>query len=158
MTKILHNPGYTPEGATAGGQSNMAWKSSTNFQVLETMELWMMFSSHRFNMLHPDLIRSGFDLSCDDLNCASGLNVLGSLPFSYQVSEVNVIYPGENQIDIPAGIFPVTWGFYMPWTGNEDDSDEVELIRGAIYDQHNQEIDITTSEPNHTDDAWDYKN
>lgn len=151
-------PGYTLAGEVAGGQSNMARKASTDFQVIETMELWMKFSSHRFNMLHPDLIRSGFDLSCDTINCASGLNVLGSLPPSYQVTEKNVYYPGDNQTGIPADIFPVTWGFYMPWTGSEDDGDEVYLISADIYNQQNQKISITTTEPNHTDNTWDYKN
>ena len=152
------NPGYTEEGKIAGSQSNMAKKASTDFQVLETMDLWMKFSSHRYNMLHPDLTLSGFDLSCDNSNCYSGLNVLGSLPASYQVTEMNVRYPGDNQTGIPADIFPVTWGFYMPWTDQEDDSDEVYLINADIYNQQNQKISITTTEPNHTDGAWDYKN
>lgn len=153
-----YNPGYTEEGEIAGSQSNMAWKASTDFQVQETMELWMKFSSHRYNMLHPDLEFSGFDLSCDTSNCASGLNVLGSLPLSYEVTEQNVYYPGDNQTGIPADIFPVTWGVYMPWTGHEDDSDEVYLISADIFNQQNQKISITTTEPNHTDGVWNYKN
>ena len=156
-----NNPGYTDVGEDAGHQSNMARKASTDFQVQETMELWMKFSNHRFAMLHPDLTLSGFDLSCDNSICYSGLNVLGSLPPSYQVTEKNVDYPGDNQTGIPADIFPVTWAFYMPWWRlgcSSDDNDEVYLINADIYNQQNQKISITTTEPNHTDGVWDYKN
>ena len=157
-TEYSQNPGYSEEGKEAGAQSNMAWKASTDFSVQETMELWMRFVGHRYNMLHPDLQSSGFDLNCDAQNCTSGLNILSGLPYSYQISTTNVIYPGENQRGIPAEIFPVTWAFFMPWTGNESDQDEVVLLSGEIYDQQNQKIALTRSEPNHQDGIWEYKN
>jgi hypothetical protein len=152
------NPGYTPQGKEAGGQSNMSWKGSVDFTTTETMALWMGVATHRYNMLHPNLSASGYDLSCDGRNCAAGLNILGSLPLSYNISDTDVIYPGENQRGIPAVAFPVTWAFYMPWYGTESDADEVDLISGEIYDQQNQKIGITRWEPNHTDGRWDYKN
>lgn len=153
-----YNPGYTELGEVAGHESNMAKKAGTSLTVQESMELWIGFSSHRYHMLHPDLTSSGFDLSCDSANCFSGLNVMGSLPYSYQISNRNIIYPGDGQTGIPAVAFPVSWGFYMPWVGEEDDSDEVVLIAGEIYDQNNQKLSITRWQPNHNDGLWEYRN
>lgn len=153
-----NEPGYTVLGETAGHQSNMAKKAGTSLGVKESLELWIGFPSHRYGMLHPDLTSSGFDLSCDLTNCFSGLNVLGSLPSSYLITSQNVVYPGDGQTGIPAVAFPVSWSFYMPWVGEEDDSDEVVLISGEIYDQNNQKLSVTWWQPNHDDDSWDYRN
>jgi hypothetical protein len=143
-------PGYTSAGAAAGGSSNMAKKESTNFLVDETMGLWMKTPGHRYHMLHPNLSISGFDLSCDNFNCYSGLNVFRGLLSTPMA--LNVIYPGDNQTDIPADIFPVTWGFYvMPWFG---DCIGADLISGDIYNQQNQKISITRVSP----DNCDYRN
>lgn len=140
-------PGYTEDGKNAGLASNLARKASTDFQVQETMELWMKTPGHHYHMLHPNLSISGFDLSCDNVNCYSGLNIFRGL--SSTPDELNVIYPGENQTDIPAEIFPVTWGFYiMPWMG---DCIGADLISGEIFNQQNQKISISRVSPDHCD-------
>ena len=151
-------PGYTPAGQIAGGQSNMAKKGGTTLSQLESMELWIGYPSHRYHMLHPDLITSGFDLSCDPANCYSGLNIQGNLPPSYQISSANVVYPASGQVDIPATAFPISWSFYMPWTGVENDDQEADLLAGQLFDQNNQALAVTLSEPNHSDGKWEYRN
>ncbi len=150
--------GYTPAGEIAGGQSNMAKKGGTTLSQQESMELWIGYPSHRYHILHPDLITSGFDLSCDLANCYSGLNIQGNLPPSYQISSVNVVYPASGQVDIPAVTFPISWSFYMPWTGAEDDDQEADLLSGQLFDQNNQVVAVTLTEPNHSDGRWEYRN
>jgi len=151
-------PGYTILGEIAGGQSNMAGKQGTTLTQQESMDAWIGYPSHRYHMLHPDLVTSGFALSCDLANCFSGLNIQGNLPPSYQISSANVIYPGDNQTNVPAEIFPISWGFYMPWIGEEGDAQEAVLLSGKLFDQTNQPIAVMLSEPNHTDGNWEYRN
>jgi hypothetical protein len=117
-----------------------------------------MFASHRYNMLHPDISSSGFNLSCDSKNCASGLNILGSLPSSLNISHKNIIYPVENQQGIPPTQYPITWAFYMPWNSTTPESDEVRFVSASIVYNVNQSVSFTVSEPNHNNGSWDYKN
>ncbi len=106
-----NNPGYTPEGADAGGQSNMIKLiGGTNLSVKDSIDLWMFTEKHRYHMLHPDLLQSGFNLNCDNLNCFSGLNILQGL--SLQNVKRAVVYPGHNQVNVPANAYPISMGFY----------------------------------------------
>ncbi len=157
--EYVGKPGYTIEGNIAAGQSNMiSLIGATYLTTRQSIDLWMQTPSHRYKILHPDLTESGYNLKCNQVNCFSGLNILGSLPPSYLVSNTNVVYPGDRQIGIPANQYPITWGFFMPWTGNENDSDEVRYVSANIYNESNQKISYTKSEPNHTDGSWDYNN
>lgn len=158
-TEYEEKPGYSNDGKIAASQSNMLkLLGATYLTTKQSIDLWMATPSHRYKMLHPDLAESGFYLKCDTDNCFSGLNILGSLPPSYLVNINEVIYPGDKQPGIPSTRYPITWGFYIPWTGNETDSDEVRLVSAAIYDDKNQKISFTSSEPNHSDGVWDYNN
>ena len=158
-TEYADKPGYTYEGKTAAGQSNMiSLIGDTYLTSKQSIELWLATPNHRYHMLHPDLAQSGFDLSCDSENCFSGLNILGSLPPSYQIQKVNLVYPADKQQGIPVNRYPITWGFYMPWTGDETDYDEVKFVSGKIVDQDNKSITFFVSEPNRSDGAWTYNN
>jgi hypothetical protein len=158
MHKEIVCSGWTEEGRTAGRESNMVWNGGPNYSVKQSIDVWMRFASHRYNMLHPDISSSGFSLACDSKNCAGGLNVLGGLPASYNVSNKNVIYPVENQQGIPPVQFPITWAFYMPWNSSTSDSDEVRFKSAIIRDTNNNNVTFTVSESNHSNGVWDYKN
>jgi hypothetical protein len=158
-TEYAGNPGYSEAGKTAAGQSNMIKLiGATYLTQKQSIDLWMATPNHRYNMLHPDLNQSGFDLSCNSKNCFSGLNILGSLPPSYQIQNVNLVYPADKQQGIPVKSYPITWGFYMPWTGDETDYDEVKYVSGKIVDQDNNSISFSVSEPDRSDGAWTYNN
>lgn len=152
-----NNPGYTPEGCEAGGQSNIVWYPSTGYSIQEAIEIWMTFASHRYGMLHPDFSSSGFDLTCTDQYCASSLNVTGSLPASYEFSEANISYPLDGQTGL-ATATQITWAFYRPWLGEKTDANEVYFVSGSIFDQSGNQVAFTVSEPNHTNGVDDYKN
>jgi hypothetical protein len=153
--EIAGNPGYTSEGAAAGSASNMA-KGSPSFSMLETMELWMGVPNHRYHMLNPNLASSGFNLSCSPSVCFSGLNVLAGIT-SFQ-DTYHVTYPGQGQTLVPDEIFPVTWGVYRAYVAGLEDDDEIRLVSAVIYNEQNQAIAITTSEPNHSDGVYEYRN
>jgi hypothetical protein len=158
-TEYVGNPGFSEAGKEAAGQSNMIKLIGATYLTQEqSIDLWMATPNHRYNMLHPDLDQSGFDLSCDSTNCFSGLNILGSLPPSYQIQNVNLVYPADKQQGIPANRFPITWGFYMPWTSATNDSDEVRFLSATVKDENNNSIAYTKTEPNHSDGVWEYKN
>jgi len=158
-TEYVGKPGYTDAGKNAAGQSNMIKLIGGKYLTQkQSIDLWMATPNHRYNMLHPDLDQSGFDLSCDTNNCFSGLNILGSLPPSYQIQMFNLVYPANQQQGIPVNSYPITWGFYMPWTGDETDYDEVKYVSGKIVDQDNNSISFSVSEPNRSDGAWTYNN
>jgi hypothetical protein len=150
--------GWTTEGKTAGGQSNMVWNGGPNYSTRQAIDIWMMFASHRYNMLHPDISSSGFNLSCDNKNCAAGLNILGSLPKSTNIRSIDIIYPVENQQGIPPTQFPITWAFYMPWNSSTPETDEVRFVSASIVYNGNQSVPYKVSEPNHNNGSWDYKN
>lgn len=158
-TEYVGKPGYTDEGKEAAGQSNMIKLiGATYLTSKQSIELWLATPNHRYHMLHPDLDQSGFDLSCDSKNCFSGLNILGSLPPSYQIQMVNLVYPADKQQGIPVNRFPITWGFYMPWTGDETDYDEVKYVSAKFIGQDNKSISFLVSEPNRSDGKWTYNN
>jgi hypothetical protein len=158
-TEYVGNPGYTDEGKIAAGQSNMIKLIGGTYLTQKlSIDLWMASPSHRYNMLHPDLSQSGFSLQCDSKNCFSGLNILGSLPLSYQVQYKNLIFPADKQQDIPASRYPITWGFYMPWTSATNDNDEVRFVSATIKDHNNNSISYTKVEPYHSDGVWAYVN
>lgn len=161
ITNLHHedpnNPGYTPEGREAGGQSNVVWYPSTGYSVEEAIEIWMTFSSHRYGMLHPDLSASGFDLTCNDQYCAASLNVTGSLPASYEFSEANLTYPLDGQTGLDPAAH-ITWAFYRPWLGEKTDANEVYFVSGSITDQSGNQVAFSVDEPNHTNGVDDYKN
>ena len=151
-----NKPGYSAEGQKAGMASNMAKGFPPGFTIREAMQLWLKFPNHRYHMLHPYLMSSGFDLSCNSQVCFSGLNVLSDI--QYSADTIQVIYPGEAQTGVPAEQFPITWGIYRIWQVGMGDADEIHLISAVIYDQQNQPIEITTAEPNHDDNAYEYRN
>jgi len=158
-TEFVGNPGYTDAGKAAASQSNMIKLiGGTYLTQKQSIDLWMATPNHRYNMLHPDLSQSGFSKICDNKNCFSGLNILGSIPISYQVQYKNLIYPGDQQQGVLASSYPITWGFYMPWTSATNDSDEVRFVSAAIKDKNNRSIAYTKTEPDHSDGVWDYNN
>ena len=133
------NPGYTPEGADAGGQSNMiALIGGTNLSVKDSIDLWMFTEKHRYHMLHPDLLQSGFNLNCDNLNCFSGLNILQGL--SLQNVKRAVVYPGHNQVNVPANAYPISMGFYP-----SNLITSINVLKVTLYNSSNQTVSGVTT-------------
>ncbi len=172
ITYMLHNPNqedmhteyqdkpyYSEAGKTAANQSNMMRLiGATYLTTRQSIDIWMQTPNHRYHMLHPDLSQSGFKLGCDTTNCFSGLNVLGSLPRSYEIHYNNFVYPVNGQQKIPAIKYPISWGFYMPWTGIETDFDEVKFVSGKITGPNNTNVPFSVSEPVRNDGKWTYHN
>lgn len=128
------NPGYTWEGADAGGQSNMIKLiGGTNLSVKDTIDLWMATTKHRYHMLHPDLLQSGYNLNCDKTNCFSGLNVLQGL--SPKNTKTEVVFPGHNQVDVPKTAYPISMGFYP-----SDQIDSIQVSKAVLYDRSNKPV------------------
>lgn len=140
-----NSPGYTPEGADAGGQSNMIKLiGGTNLTVKDSIDLWMFTEKHRYHMLHPDLMQSGFNLNCDRSNCFSGLNILQGL--SLQNLERVVVYPGHDQVNIPAKAYPISMGFYPSILFNE-----ITVSKAILYNSSNNPVPGTISIPEMND-------
>lgn len=150
------NPGYSESGEQAGGVSNMAKGFPPGFTTRESIKLWMKFPNHRYHVLHPDLVKSGFNLSCNNQVCFSGLNVLSGIQNSGDTYQV--IYPGDSQIGVPADVFPITWAIYRTWLAGMGDADEIRLVSAVVYNQQNQSIAISSVEPNHNDNVYEYRN
>ena len=158
-TEYVGNPGYSEEGKTAAGQSNMiSLIGGVYLTPKQSIELWLATPNHRYHMLHPDLDQSGFDLSCDSKNCFSGLNILASLPRSFEIQKFDLVYPADKQQGIPASEFPISWSFYLPWTSSTNDNDEVRFVSATIRDSSNKSVSFTKAEPNHSDGAYEYIN
>ncbi len=151
------NPGYTPEGCEAGEQSNIVWYPGSGYSVEQAIDIWMTYYKHRYGMYHPDFQASGFDLTCSDQYCAASLNVTGSLPASYNFSEMNITYPlaGQTGLHIATDI---TWAFYRPWLGQATDANEVYFVAGSITDAAGNALAFTVDEPDHTNRIDDYRN
>ena len=130
--------GWTALGRSAGAESNMVWNPGPNYSVKQSVDIWIQFARHRYGMLHPDLIQSGFDLSCNSSYCAAGLNVLAGLQPSKSIR--HVIYPAENQINFPKSGFPITWGFY---TSESIGTISVEKI--TLVDQSGNQVQGSTT-------------
>lgn len=100
----------TVAGEIAGGQSNMLWSTDLKYTQKQAIDLWMRTERHRYHMLNPYLVESGFNLSCGSIYCFAGLNIYGGIKNVGGI--VNVVYPAENQINFPRSGYPITWGFY----------------------------------------------
>src|SRR5208282_2600782 len=74
------SPGYTPEGADAGKQSDvdfMYWHGAkpsglVNFAILD----WISGAFHRLPLLNPNLHRIGYDDFCGEGLCVAALNAI----------------------------------------------------------------------------------
>lgn len=134
-----NNSGYTAEGAEAGGQSNMIKLiGGTNLTVKDTINLWMLTEKHRYHMLHPDLLQSGYNFNCDSNNCFSGLNVLQGL--SLQNVKRAVVYPGHDQTNIPSEAYPISMGFYPSHLITS-----IDVLNVTLYDSSNKTVPGTTT-------------
>jgi hypothetical protein len=158
----------TLQGDEAGRNSNMAYLlGGKGLTQKDSIDLWMATASHRYKMLNPYLPQSGFSLKCEFNNCFSGLNIQQSLNYSTSISTNNYFYPNDMQQNIPPTRFPITWGFYVPWIndpdfllglGPLDDSKEVFFVSASIYNENEQKVRYTISEPNHSDGVCEYNN
>jgi len=120
--------------------------------------LWMATPNHRYNMLNPYLLESGFSHTCELNNCFSGLNVLKSLNFSSKIGINNFQYPADKQQNITPIKFPITWGFYLPLTTGLNDNDEVRYVSATIFDENNGKPGFSVNQPNRSDGSYFYFN
>jgi hypothetical protein len=132
------NPGYTSEGSEAGKQSNMATLIGGSLSVKGSIDLWMGTERHRYHMLNPDLVQSGFSLAYDGTNSFAGINILQGLQIKDEVRAV--VYPGNNQSNIPASQFPISMGFYPSHLISS-----IIVSNASLYDSSNRPIPGTTT-------------
>ena len=136
-TEIYGKPGYTPEGELAASESNMLWSNSPSYTVKQSIDLWMATEKHRYHMLNPDLMTSGFSLACDGINCFAGLNVLGGLKLINDVRAV--FYPGIDQTNVPPTKYPISVGFYP-----SGQISSINVTKFSLFDSNN--IEVSTSQ------------
>jgi hypothetical protein len=58
-SEIPGHSGYTPEGNRSASQSNL-FRSSPGFTELDAINGWMESLFHRYGMLRPELVNTGF--------------------------------------------------------------------------------------------------
>ncbi len=101
------SPGYTPEGADAGKQSDvdfMYWHGHrpdglVNFAILD----WISGAFHRLPLLSPNLRRVGYDDFCGGGLCVAAMNATGGAdpPRSGQLFAHPVQFPPDGaEIDL----------------------------------------------------------
>jgi len=125
-------PGYTPAGQAAAQGSNL-FRASPGFTAAAAMDGWMEEPLHRFGMLNPPLVGTGFALGCDALGCAAALNIIGGTTGLEQPD--NVVYPGDGQRD--AHTAAITWQF-GPFTP------PITLVSATLTDAQGALVPITT--------------
>ena len=133
-------PGYTPEGHQAAAESNLFWFPSGASYTTPAVAIdgWMGSIYHRFGMLNPELVTTGFGIGCDTQNCGAGLNVIRGLVGGSNPRPDGVIYPGPNQINVNTDII-LTWQFL--W-------DPTAILKSAsLRNSSGQLIPITTTSP-----------
>lgn len=110
--ETLGLPGYTAEGAQAAAESNLFWfPSGVSYTTPAiTIDGWMASIHHRYGMLRPDLVTTGYGFGCDSQNCSSGLNVIRGIVWDSTLRPNGVIYPGPNQVNVNRDII-ITWQF-----------------------------------------------
>jgi uncharacterized protein YkwD len=94
--EVATNPWYTPEGATAGSQSNVAVYSSVSATDTDFLKMWMTGPFHGVAIIDPALLVVGYgsyrEATTGTWKAAATLNVLTGLG------------------DVPASVtFPVRW-------------------------------------------------
>jgi hypothetical protein len=135
------HPGYTPEGNQAAAESNLYWyPSGASYGANPAMSIdgWMASNPHRYGMLNPDLVSTGFSFGCDNENCGAGLNVIHGIDWGVNPKPNGVFYPGQNQKDVNTDI-TITWQFHSAPT--------VILKSASLKDSNGQPIAFTTTTP-----------
>jgi uncharacterized protein YkwD len=140
------NPGYTPEGDQAARESNIWFSNNPNTVAATAIDVWMGSKGHRYGMLRPDLLVTGFAIDCDDNNCGTGLNVLRGLTGRYSPPD-GITYPGANQLGVKTSEY-ISWQF-APYYGPEyaDTNPLAVLISAVLYNPGGNPVDITTTTP-----------
>ncbi len=131
-------PGYTPEGAQAAAESNLFWSPGSDTTPAISIDVWMDSTHHRFGMLNPDLVTTGFGFGCDNQNCGAGLNVLRGLAWDSNPRPNGVFYPGLNQKGVNTNII-LTWQFLWDPT--------VVLKSASLQNSSGEPIAISTTSP-----------
>jgi hypothetical protein len=135
------NSGYTLEGDQAARESNLFWFPSGALyggSPAMAMDTWMGSIGHRFGMLNPDLITTGFSFGCDSNNCGAGLNVLRGVVWDTNPRPNGVFYPGPNQVDVNTDII-ITWQFLWDPT--------IILKSASLQNSSGQSIAFTSTTP-----------
>lgn len=106
------HPGYSLEGQQAAAESNLFAGNAGNATPAKAIDQWMKSVTHRYGMLNPGLVFTGFAFDCDERLCAAGLNVLQGLSPEGNGLTEGVVYPGPNQAGVDPDIV-VSWQFSL---------------------------------------------
>jgi pSer/pThr/pTyr-binding forkhead associated (FHA) protein len=110
-TEDVHLPWYTPQGAAAAPNSNVAERgASPGYKVADPQQWaidgWMIVPFHRLSLLNPLLHSVGFGFDCEKNFCVAVLNVLSgaeSPPRLGAPLERSILYPPDGAT-IPAAM------------------------------------------------------
>jgi uncharacterized protein YkwD len=133
-------PLYTTIGHQAATESNLVYGSQ--FEISESIDLWMGSPYHRYGMLHPQLAYTGFAHLCNSGNCAGGLNVLRGLRLvaDPELYAGGIIYPGDGETNVLPEM-PITWQF------DAFNNPTVQLIAASVTDTEGKLLVIETEAP-----------
>ncbi|MEI6046240.1 MAG: CAP domain-containing protein, partial [Chloroflexota bacterium] len=123
------HPGYSPEGQQAAKQSNLARGGSNN----DPIDMWMSDILHRYGMLKPELISTGYSFKCNAQGCGAALNVIAKTTGTGLPD--GVVYPGNGQQSV-ANLQYITWQF-----GSFDPV--VTLVSASLKDGQGQAVPFT---------------
>ena len=132
-SEIPGHPGYTPEGNRSASQSNL-FRSSPGFTELDAINGWMESLFHRYGMLRPELVNTGFAIGCNAQGCAAVLDVINGLQPGI-VAPASVVYPGNGQDGVSTK--QISWQF-RPFEA------PVSLVSATLRDGQGNVIPHTT--------------
>jgi hypothetical protein len=123
-TEDVHLPWYTPQGAAAAPNSDVAEQgASPGHKVLDpqlwAIDGWMVAPFHRLSILSPLLHNVGFGLDCEKNFCVAVLNVLSGaepMPRTGAPLERPILYPPDGAT-IAAGMRALDTEWPTPISG-----------------------------------------
>lgn len=109
-------PGYTEEGANSGVQSVITYQYDDS--IIYALDLWLEAPYHRFSLLYPELISTGWAMSdalyqneyyskyfaCMNTIAGTELNSSGydtQMTYWDYANHEPIPYPGVNQLNVP---------------------------------------------------------
>lgn len=126
-------PGYTPEGDRSARESNL-FRSSPGYTQEQAIDAWMESLFHRYGMLRPELLNTGFAIGCNAQGCAAVLDVINGLQVG-NVAPASVVYPGDGQQGVATKA--ISWQF-------RPSEAQVALTSATLRDAQGQDIPFTT--------------
>ena len=131
--------GYSPEGQQSAKNGNL-FKSTLGFKAPDAIDNWMDSLKHRFGILRPELVRTGFAFACDANGCAAVLDVLTGLSGVYRPP--GVAFPGPGTRGVATQ--------FVTWQAGSFDA-PLQVTSATVRDAQGNQVPVTVTPP---DGPW----